>query len=158
MKGNIYLFLLAICIGLVDNVVINDMNKFIAAMPEEETKVIEELKGLDKNVAINYCEETVKNQKTLCTEYVVAYVTIPQYLSGNTVDAPPIMTIDDNEKEDDKSKDKSKTSEEEKEKIIEEKIKKILMKHNERLSLFKKWAKRKLDILTKKLLKKRTKK
>ena len=145
MKGNIYLFqiLLTICIALVVNSEEYNINNFIQDIPEEVAQTIKELKAIDKNVAIKYCEEMMKDQKKFCREYVDVYVPEMIYLSDNA---------DDN----DNSRDKSNTSEEEKTKITEENIKNILIQGNERFRGFKKWDKRKLDILTKKLLKNRT--
>ena len=185
MKGNIYLFqiLIVICVGLVFNAENADITNFIEAMPEEEVKVISKLKDIDNNVAINYCEETNQGQENYCQTYVIVYCTYTQEPKLGFIPATIENTTDDNqdnsnsgseekseeenssdnniEKEKDDNnieKEKDENSEEEEEKIKEEKVKKILMKHNERLSLMKKWSKRKLDILTKKIMKKKHKK
>ena len=149
MKGNIYLFqiLLTICIVLVVNAEEYNINNFRKDIPEDLAQTIKELKAIDPNVAVDYCEKKMEDKAKFCTEYVYVYVPDMIYLSDNP---------DDQDKEDDNSKDKNNTSEDEKIKITEENIKNILIKGNERFPRFKKLDKRELDILTKKLLKKRT--
>ena len=140
-----FIFTLLLTIGIVFSAINIEYYDMASRIPEEESQIISELMAIDKNVAINYCQEALPNEKEFCEKYVTVFKSKPY----NTIKTTEIdfgdFNLDGN----------GNTSEsKEKKKKIEEKIKQILKKYYDGLSLFQKWAKRKLDILVKKIVNK----